>query len=97
MSTVTDAARPPAAAAARGRLLFLLLLMSSLLVCSYYSSLMPVSDGGSPPHHFGSPALTGSGGVHPPRTNVPWIYFHFTNKNLYAGSNDVEFIGQALW
>jgi hypothetical protein len=55
------------------------------------------SGGGNPPHHFGSPALTGSGVVRPPRANAPRIYFHFTDKNLYAGSNDVEFIGQALW
>jgi hypothetical protein len=33
----------------------------------------------------------------PPRGNAPQIYFHFTDKNLYAGSNDVEFIGQTLW
>jgi hypothetical protein len=55
------------------------------------------SGGGNPPHHFGSPALTGSGAVRPPRANAPRIYFHFTNKYLYAGSNDVEFIGKALW
>jgi hypothetical protein len=46
---------------------------------------------------FGSSVLTGSGAVHLPRANVSQIYFHFTNENLYAGSNDVEFIGQALW
>jgi hypothetical protein len=55
------------------------------------------SGGGNPSHHFGSPALTGSGAVRPPRANSLRIYFHFTDKNLYAGSNDVEFIGQALW
>jgi hypothetical protein len=55
------------------------------------------SGGGNPPYHFGSPALTGSGVVRPPRANAPRIYFHFTDKNLYAGSNDVEFIEQALW
>jgi hypothetical protein len=55
------------------------------------------SSGGNPPHHFGSPSLIGSGAVHPPRANAPRIYFHFTDKNLYADSNDVEFIGQALW
>jgi hypothetical protein len=32
----------------------------------------------------------------PPRANAPQIYFHFTDKNLYVGSNDVEFIGQAF-
>jgi hypothetical protein len=45
------------------------------------------SGDGNPPHHFGSPALT----------DAPPIYFPFTDKYLYAGSNDVEFIGQALW
>jgi hypothetical protein len=46
---------------------------------------------------FGSLALTGSGAVHLPRANTSRICFHFTNENLYAGSNDVELIGQALW
>jgi hypothetical protein len=32
----------------------------------------------------------------PPRANAPRIYFYFTEKYLYVGSNDVEFIGQAL-
>jgi hypothetical protein len=54
------------------------------------------SGGGNLPHHFGYPALTGSGAVRAPRTNAPRIYFYFTDKYLYAGSNDVKFIGQAL-
>jgi hypothetical protein len=45
----------------------------------------------------GSPVLTGSGVVHLPRVNTSWICFHFTNENLYAGSDDVELVGQALW
>jgi hypothetical protein len=27
----------------------------------------------------------------------PADLLYFTDENLYAGSNDVEFIGQALW
>jgi hypothetical protein len=49
------------------------------------------------PYYFGSPVLTGSGAVHLPRANDSRICFHFTNENLYAGSNDDEFVGQALW
>jgi hypothetical protein len=45
----------------------------------------------------GSPVLTGSGAVHLPRVNASWVCFHFTNENLYVGSNDVELVGQALW
>jgi hypothetical protein len=55
------------------------------------------SSGGNPPHHFGYPALTGSSVVRAPRTDAPRIYFYFTDENLYSGSNDVEFVGQALW
>jgi hypothetical protein len=33
----------------------------------------------------------------PPQANAPRIYFHFTDKYLYAGFNDVEFIRQVLW
>jgi hypothetical protein len=55
------------------------------------------SSGGIPPHRFGYPVFTGSGAVRAPTTVVPQICFYFTDKNLYAGSNDVEFIGQALW
>jgi hypothetical protein len=40
-----------------------------------------------------SPALTGSDAVHLPRGNASRICFHFTNENLYVGSNDVEFVG----
>jgi hypothetical protein len=53
--------------------------------------------GENPPHHFGSLPLTGSGAVSSSRANAPRIYFHFTDKYLYAGSNDVKFIGQTLW
>jgi hypothetical protein len=31
----------------------------------------------------------------PPRPS-PRICYYFTNKNLYAGSNDVEFVEQVL-
>jgi hypothetical protein len=48
-------------------------------------------------YYFGSPVLTGSGVVHLPRANASRICFHFTNENLYVGSNDVELVGQALW
>jgi hypothetical protein len=41
-------------------------------------------------------ALTGSSVVHLLRANASWICFHFTDYNLYAGSNDVKFIKQAL-
>jgi hypothetical protein len=41
--------------------------------------------------------LTRSGVVHLLRANISRICFHFTDYNLYAGSNDVEFVGQALW
>jgi hypothetical protein len=54
------------------------------------------SDDGNPPHHFGYPALTGFSVVHALRTDAPRIYFHFTDKYHYAGSNNVKFIGQAL-
>jgi hypothetical protein len=55
------------------------------------------SSGGNPPHHFGYPVSTGSSAVRAPTTDAPRIYFYFTDENLYASSNDVEFIGQALW
>jgi hypothetical protein len=46
---------------------------------------------------FGLPALTGSGVVHLPRANASQICFHFTNENLYVGSNDVELVRHVLW
>jgi hypothetical protein len=54
------------------------------------------SGGGNLPHHFRYPALTRSSDVRAPQTDAPRIYFHFTDKYHYAGSNDVKFIGQAL-
>jgi hypothetical protein len=27
----------------------------------------------------------------------PRICYYFTDEYLYAGSNDIEFVGQALW
>jgi hypothetical protein len=48
-------------------------------------------------HCSGSPALTEFDVVHLPLADASQIYFHFTNKNLYVGSNDIELIGQALW
>jgi hypothetical protein len=55
------------------------------------------SSGGIPPHRFRNLVFTGSGAVRAPTTVAPRICFYFTDKNIYAGSNDVEFIGQALW
>jgi hypothetical protein len=48
-------------------------------------------------HCSGSPALTGSSVVHLSWVDASQICFHFTNENLYVGSNDVELIRQALW
>jgi hypothetical protein len=31
-----------------------------------------------------------------PQLSRPRICFYFTEKNLYAGSNNIKFIGQAL-
>jgi hypothetical protein len=44
-----------------------------------------------------TPALTGSSVVHLPLANASWICFYFIDYYLYAGSNDIKFIRQALW
>jgi hypothetical protein len=31
------------------------------------------------------------------RADAPRICYHFTDKNLYVGYNDVELVEQALW